>query len=523
MNDGLADLPMKRTGMRATEILWYCICLAIVVVSSLQNILFPFVADQAVAMAGAKTIAAGGTLYVDFWDNKMPGLFWFYYVAGELFAYSEIGVHILDLIWMTSFAIVIMVCLRRYYHYPWLSAVAAVAVVAVYNVSVESFSLTQLEVLVGFPIFLSAWYAAQIPQPNGLRQRAAFISGLCAGVTVVFKLVFAPLFVVFWLIVSARLLRDNHPLRAIVRAVWLPLSVGVGVILVALALKFWMDGALDELLWTAFIYPPQALEHAPAASHFRLADGLRYFTSYYMAWLAFLLVALYRWWRGDRDLFSSLMIAWLCVGAILIYIQHFSWWLYHFLTLFPPMGILAVRGINDATTMIVSAGGKLRSYAMLITLLFAFSPVGALAVPAGQKLVPYYKFFVERGGGVAGFQNGINNDYGKIKRSVRFLNDPTAEPGKIYVFGDPLYYHLSGRTSALPIIGWPWAYFLQEQWERVPAQLVAAKPVYIYIDGLNRRLMIRRGGGVWDVISERYLQLIEDHKGAWFILKPQYR
>ena len=40
-------------------------------------------------MMGAKVLGAGGTLYVDFWDNKMPGLYWFHQAAGELFGYSE--------------------------------------------------------------------------------------------------------------------------------------------------------------------------------------------------------------------------------------------------------------------------------------------------------------------------------------------------------------------------------------------------------------------------------------------------
>ena len=89
------------------------------------NLNYPFVADQVVAMIGAKTIAAGGTLYLDFWDNKMPGLFWFYCLAGHLFGYTEFGVHLLELIWMLVFAVVLLACLRTYVLFPWMSALPA--------------------------------------------------------------------------------------------------------------------------------------------------------------------------------------------------------------------------------------------------------------------------------------------------------------------------------------------------------------------------------------------------------------
>ena len=118
-------------------------------------------------------------MYVDFWDNKMPGLFRFYFLAGELFGYTELGVHILELIWMSTFALVLMVALRRYYYFPWLSAVAPVAVISVYYVSSEPFLLTQLEILVALLIFLSAWLVTQRPASIDASRTMVHVGTMC--------------------------------------------------------------------------------------------------------------------------------------------------------------------------------------------------------------------------------------------------------------------------------------------------------------------------------------------------------
>ena len=106
------------------EAIWYLSALLLIVAVGLLNLYLPFVSDQIATMMGARTLSDGGTLYIDFWDNKMPGLYWFYWVAGELFGYTERGIHTLDLIWMTAFTVVLAWALRPYFIHPWLSAVA---------------------------------------------------------------------------------------------------------------------------------------------------------------------------------------------------------------------------------------------------------------------------------------------------------------------------------------------------------------------------------------------------------------
>ncbi len=259
----------------------------------------------------------------------------------------------------------------------------------------------------------------------------------------------------------------------------------------------------------------------PPAPYRRLGESLIFFGTYYAPWTLFIAFAVTHWWRHERDPVTSVLIAWILVGIFIIYIQRFSWWPYHFLILFAPAGILGVRGADLSCAFIMNAKHERAWSAYLVSAMIAFPGVAALTVPAGQKANVYIEVFLKGPGTVQDLHHGINPRYPKIFRSTRFLVDKGARPGKIYVFGDPLYYHVSGRESALPIIGWPWVFFLQSQWLELSEQLKAARAPYIYVDKTNLRIMTLRGGGVLEFIEAHYARLFDDHQGTWWGAKPK--
>ena len=516
--------PKSSTQRSYLDWLWYILALSLIIFVGALNLYFPFVADHVVPLTAAKTIAAGGTIYVDFWDNKMPGLFWFYFVAGELFGYTEFGVHMLDLIWMSIFSLILMFSLRDYLIYPWLSALATVAVVGVYYVSVELFLLTQLEALVWLPIYLSLLCGlSRVENPHRVKT-LFFLSGIFAGVTVVFKLIFAPLFVVFWLILSWHLLRTKRfDLVTAVTNLWVPVSCGVVSVLGLVVYHFWSKDALGELLWTAFEYPPRALDQSQPAPYLRLFESTRFFVTYFSPWAGFALYVCWRWWKSKEGLMTSLLIAWAIVCIVVILVQRFSWWPYHFLLLYAPVGILSARGFAIFIQSLSESGGQRLRSPMKLSAFLAIPLLGAVMIAGKQKFSPYTAVMLEKPGTVEELQVALNFRYHVFRQNSRFLNDEAALPGKIYVFGNPLYYHLSGREPALPIIGWPWEYFLQSQWQQIPQQLDEARPPYIYIDEKNQHMMELRGAGVAEFIQSRYARLLKDEQGQWYILKPKYR
>jgi len=418
---------------------------------------------------------------------------------------------------MLLFSCVLIVALRTCLAVQWSAAFVPLGVTGAYYVAADSFHLTQLEILVSFPIFVALWLAAKIEGP--LRQLAVryFFSGVFAGITVVFKLVYAPLFVTLWAIaLGYALVRQQRSLRQMAIYMMAPVTLGVVPLLVAVAAKFWYDGALRELLWTAFVYPAVALQKAPAASLLRLFESAMFYLSFSSMLLIFVVIAVADWWYSERDLFGALLIAWLVAGVGVIVVQKFSWWPYHFLTLFAPGGILAVRGCNAIPSRLLRRQQITQAQCSFLVLLMLLSASAGLSLPAWQKISAHILVFHHEKGGAKDFKRFVSGSYADIAHSVRFLSSDTARPGKIYVFGNPLYYMLSGRDPALPIIGWPWQYFLDAQWVYIPKQLAHAKPPYIYVDRENDKLMKLRGGGVRDYLLENYAPFTTDRKGTWY-------
>ena len=107
--------------------------------------------------------------------------------------------------------------------------------------------------------------------------------------------------------------------------------------------------------------------------------------TYFAPWTLFIAVAVAHWWRHERDPVTSVLVAWLLVGSVVIGIQRFSWWPYHFLILFTPAGILGIRGADVACEFIMNMTRNRAWSAYLVSAMIVFPGVAALAFPAGQE------------------------------------------------------------------------------------------------------------------------------------------
>ena len=61
---------------------------------------YPFSGDQALFALGADELRHGRHLYTDFWDNKQPGIYWFFLAARQLLGPGEFAVHAVELAWL---------------------------------------------------------------------------------------------------------------------------------------------------------------------------------------------------------------------------------------------------------------------------------------------------------------------------------------------------------------------------------------------------------------------------------------
>jgi hypothetical protein len=497
-------------------LLWSAVALGITLALALLKLPTPFCGDTANFHLAARMLDEGGILYVDFWDMKQPGIYWFFLAARTLFGASQMAPRLLELVVLLAFAMALVAMLRRYLAHAWLAAVVPLAAIGSYYAAASDWHLTQAEFIVGVAIFLSAWLLTWEWQGAG-NAIATALAGAIAAMAVVFKLAFAPIFVGFVLVTAwqrASSRRAGDLVASLMRSV-VPFALGVAVILGIIAAIFAVNGALGELIWNAFVFPAKAYREVTPAAVTQLVKSILWFALAMAPWLVFAAAALPALARRDEPLMSRLMATWLVVGLAVILVQRFSWWEYHFLLLFLPVAVLAVRGIDLLLLRLRAAGvgNGLLHAASLLLVLPAFANTlqeAAINVPA------FTQAFVARdGGGTEGYRRAVSGVYAEIADRVAAVRDEVP-PGPVYVFGNPLVYLLLGRTQAIPTQGWGWEWAISEQWQRLAPDLQAAAPPVIYLSHFYRPFVERRSPATMALLAETYQVLREDAAGTWY-------
>lgn len=521
------------------EAAWYAFGFAAVLALGLVNLAYPFGLDQAAYFYGAEAIDRGATLYVDYWDNKQPGLYAFYLLAGRLFGFSETGIHLLELIWMLTFAAVLMVTLRPYLQAPWLSALAPAATIGVYYATVGEHELTQLEMMVGFPLYLTAWTALQAIRSAVKEERAPafrlaalfFLGGLCAGTATLFKLLLAPIAMAFWLVASAYLVMGRRvSLAGLLGVLWVPAGLGAMLPVTAIVLWFWQASALQELLWTAFAYPPQALESSPPASVTRIATAAVFIATNTAPWLLFAVAAvviwLKRWHRRECGPLIAIMLVWLLLAGAFFLVQRFSWWHHHMLLMLTPFGVLAIYGIDGLAgyfTRFVTfagngeAGGRSHRAlpAMACAALVAFAPLASLTNPLLTKAMPLLAGGRVLVNGAQMYHWEVSENYKRLWQGSLFLTYPSSRAGPIYVFGNAIVYHFTGRRSAHETTGSAWRFYLPSQIRDIMDTIESREVPYVFVDA-NDIKIFRLRPQITDYLRKKYKVVKKDDSGIWY-------
>jgi hypothetical protein len=183
--------PTKNKTISWSEIATYVGTLLVIAFFASMNVFVPLTGDTALFLVGAEAMHQGATLYVDFWDNKQSGIFAFYYLAGAVFGFSQEGVRAFEILWWLAFSTISSMASRRYFNYRWLSAAVPVVFLTVYYAHLTPRVAGQLEVLAGFPIFISVLCLARPYRSGGGAAWGFALAGVFAGVSVAFKLALA--------------------------------------------------------------------------------------------------------------------------------------------------------------------------------------------------------------------------------------------------------------------------------------------------------------------------------------------
>lgn len=495
--------------------LWWAWSLSGVLLIGLIHLAFPFEGDHAYFAVVASAMKDGARLYIDAWDINQPGIFLFYLAAGSMFGFTEVGIHLFELLYWLVFSAVLLVTVGRRIASRAIAALLPIFTVGSYYLLADRGKLMKVESLSALPIFLALWFAYRFTTQSN--RWWLFASGVAGGIAVSFKLALAVVLIPLWLLTLFFLIKDRD------RAWWkvageavslavLGATVPIGL-LVAL-LNRW--GVLDIALETAFVYPFRYLD-VPVAPVERLLIGFRWLALGYGPMLVAAAWVVWQSWRVTKDRLIGLLATWSVFGLVLHLLQYTTWWGYHLHVATFPVGILAVVAIDQFSERRVTQADTGRGSPRLL-----LAGIAVMLIPSVVFLVSRSATLVADGLALnptqrLDFQTTFSNgSYGQIAADVEFLKSRGARPGPIFVIGDPLYYWLGERGQAIVQSGWTLEYYFPDQWRSMAEEVDSALPVYVFVSDDYEGVIDLHGSEFAAVLAERYQFLQQSETGTWF-------
>jgi hypothetical protein len=472
--------------------------LLIILLAGMTNLAFPFSGDQALFTLGAQALSRGEILYRDFWDIKQPGIYWFFHLAGALFDYNEIGIHIAELLWFMGLACIISIAMRSRFRISWMGDVTALLTVFAYFAVCGTSHLTQVEGLVSLPLFLALLLsmpdAAKAPPTD--RRWIAF--GMCAAIVALFKLMLVAIPIAFF---AVSIFPDfgKRSLRRGLLAV-----AGAALLIIPVVVYFGLHHQLPLIYQTFFVYPAE-ISAGPGMSRISVLRGsLIWFVKAAAFLLPFGFLGALRAVRTPNR-FIVAIIVWIFLAIILVLIQR-SWWEYHFLMVLFPLGIMAAFGVEDAIGRLGAISRPARNIAAAAMLVLLLSPYAARSI---RKAVLECHYPTRRD-----FDEFESPPYAdSVRDSGWLISQP---PGHVYVLGNPLIIYLSDHEEKIPLNGWTPERFLPAQWNELVQELNTSRPRYIFVDGVNDDLLVGRGAEFRQLLDKQFTPREAEPDGNWY-------
>lgn len=491
----------------------------------LLKLAFPLHGDQALFLSYARGLDHGLRLYIDLWDNKQPGVYWFYLAAGRAFGFTAIGLHVLEWLWLASAALMLRWAARATFTNAWAAELVPLVTIGLYYWCAGSWQLTQVEILVATPLAGCLLASVLGSRSTGRAPWTHAAFGFCASVVIAFKLVLAVMPIAFWLVwVGFRL--GTHPvrMRSVLRDMLAPALFGAAVPMALFVFHLMRNGTWDSFVWAAFVWPRLALSEHDGKSLTDLFVGARWLVAVSLAPLALTVMLRHDLKREPLRLIEAQALAWLVAGTIAILVQRFSWWSYHFLLLVPAIGLIAACMCDRLACRFAlatthgSGAHRARLVATLaVAAMFMLFPVqtwrGVRAAAQAATAAP--------GDRLDTFRGAIDAHYRERRKLVAKLREQATKHGDdrsaIYVLGDPNWMLEFDRPQAIPVHGWAWEFMLASQWAALPAQLRAAAPQFIFVDDSYASLIRVRAPEV-EALLKRDYQLVArtTDPGSWY-------
>ena len=461
-------LDVFRVGPR--PIVYIGIVLALVAAFGTLDLAQPLGGDQSLFLLGAQQMRHGSVLYRDFWDLKQPGIFVFYLVSGLIGGFTPFAVHAFELLCFLAFSVAVLTALRRFGTSVPRAALGALATTVPYFIFASYYDELQVESLIGIPLFLAVWSAAEGARERRSAQRLCWFAGagLACALVLAFKFVFAPL-------LAVAIATALGPRRRSVADAAFVVFVTVLATLPGL-IYFAVHGALAVALATWFTIPPAILASIPAQDPHTLLDGLSLVARRFAPLLIFAVIGGVIVIRRGPGPLERAMFAWLAVGPAIVLAQRTSWWEYQWLLVIVPLGIFAATGIAETLGAVRSTalGRPWRLAASVLAAVFLIAmPLRDVVVRLSTLAAFGWATSPDRR---EAFRSDQSRAYGAA-RADRGLVPPS---GSLYVMGDPAFYLVVHRQQPIALNGWSLELLVPAQRIELERELRARPPAFIY-------------------------------------------
>ncbi|HEX3008567.1 MAG TPA: hypothetical protein VHO90_13235, partial [Bacteroidales bacterium] len=472
----------------------------------------PFYGDQAFFLTGAKEMSEGLVLYRDFWDIKQPAIFYFYLTAGELFGFTEVGIHLFELFYWLLFAIVLVWFLKKVkvLENRYLISLAPLTIVGVYYSLSYAQLMTQVEILVNFPLLLVIVFNQLYLTSNKNKMLWLFLAGMAGGIVLFFKLMFGLILLGIWIYMFIARLKYSAVWTTFCQFLLIPLGVIV----------FWMPflfycyhhQILSLCFETYFIYPPLVLEHGSAKPVEKLYASIESFFINFALLIPFVVIS-FRYLRKH----TLIPYLWICfvLSFIVVLLQKTSWYFYQFQLFYTPLILLSFISI-DILARERLRFLKLHLFVPLVLFIAVLNGMPLIRLAKKLKELSHYNFALsEQDRKRYAF---TNNDNIKAYEITRHFNATVKDTCPIFVVNDPLIYYYTNRTQAISQSGWSLQLFVPGQWELLQKELENKRPRYIFIRYAFNPYFETKGKKIMNWITSNYVIYSTNTHGIWYKL-----
>ncbi len=327
---------------RLSKLEFFSICLVIFIGATC--LLNPFYGDQSFFLLGAKRIYNHGILYKDFWDIKQPGIFFFYFIAGKIFGFTTLGIHLFEFLVFLIYSYILILFFKAIHIFKNenLISLTALLTVGLYFINGGITMLTQVESIVNIPIQLIIFTNYLAIQSKGWRRFILiFISGILSGVIIQFKLFFIFILISIYGVAFVHQIQTEK-LTAALKTAGI-LIIGFIVSLIPFVIYTFHFNIEHIVYQTFFIYPFKIVTQHGLQDFPRLIKSIK---GFFKPLIGLIIPALIGIIFRQKRILIMYYVIWIISSALVIYLQKTSWWQYHFQLLFTPIGILSVFGLD---------------------------------------------------------------------------------------------------------------------------------------------------------------------------------